>query len=278
MRSSLACLGLFAALCGGPYRQPRMRPPLSYARSIPTTSLCSASNTSASRSTNGCINSSARPNLPIALTTLWWSWRGHSFRAGPAGVAQRDRNGWPVVSRLGVVLSGCTRGQPEAPGQASNADRIRGPLWRLGHNQEPGGLGSVCGASRFVVRAGGKEGSSPQEAPRPVDHGREPFSAQARSGARPAANRRARASRGWSPHLLHCLATNATGGYDERDKRFDAWPLPAIVDLRGNWVGDLPAEPVLTGGTGFDKLAGMKLRDEADALLQVSGLGHDTAK
>jgi hypothetical protein len=66
------------------------------------------------------------------------------------------------------------------------------------------------------------------------------------------------------------FGTNATGGYDKRDKRFDAWPLPAIADLRGNWVGDLPAEPVLTGGTGFDKLAGMKLRDEADALLYVA--------
>jgi hypothetical protein len=66
------------------------------------------------------------------------------------------------------------------------------------------------------------------------------------------------------------FGTNVIGGYDDLDKRFDAWPQPAIVDLRGNWVGELPAESVLAGGTGFPQLAGRKLRDEADALLYVA--------
>ncbi len=66
------------------------------------------------------------------------------------------------------------------------------------------------------------------------------------------------------------FGTNAIGDYDDLDKRFDAWPLPAIVDLRGNWVGDLSAESVLSGGAGFPQLADRKLRDEADALLYVA--------
>jgi hypothetical protein len=64
------------------------------------------------------------------------------------------------------------------------------------------------------------------------------------------------------------FGTNVTGGYDDLDKRFDAWPLPAIVDLRSNWVGDLPARPVLSGGT--DPATPFKLGDAADALLYVA--------
>jgi hypothetical protein len=64
------------------------------------------------------------------------------------------------------------------------------------------------------------------------------------------------------------FGTNAIGGYDDLDKRFDAWPLPAIVDLRGNWVGDLPAWPVIRGGTS--PATSLKLVDVADALLYVA--------
>src|SRR5216684_3290647 len=33
------------------------------------------------------------------------------------------------------------------------------------------------------------------------------------------------------------FGTNAVGGFDDLDKRFDSWPAPAIVALAGNWVG-----------------------------------------
>jgi len=64
------------------------------------------------------------------------------------------------------------------------------------------------------------------------------------------------------------FGTNAIGGYDTLDKRFDAWPLPAIMDLHGNWVGDLPAMPVVSGGTA--PATSLKLGDTADALLYVA--------
>jgi hypothetical protein len=72
---------------------------------------------------------------------------------------------------------------------------------------------------------------------------------------------------GASPYLI-VFGTNATGGYDDLDKRFDAWPLPAIVDLRGNWVGDLPSEPVVAGGTR--PATSLKLGVAADALLYLA--------
>ena len=67
---------------------------------------------------------------------------------------------------------------------------------------------------------------------------------------------------------LIVFGTNVTGGYNDLDKRFDAWPLPVIVDLRANWVGDLPAMPVLTGGAA--PATALKLGDAADALLYVA--------
>lgn len=71
---------------------------------------------------------------------------------------------------------------------------------------------------------------------------------------------------------LIVFGTNAVGGYDDLDKRFDTWPAPAIVDLRGNWVGDLPAMPVLMGGTapGTGSATPLKLGDVADAILYVA--------
>jgi hypothetical protein len=61
--------------------------------------------------------------------------------------------------------------------------------------------------------------------------------------------------------------TNAVKGYDDLDHRFDSWPAPSIA-LTSNWVGELPALPVLTGGTyGID--SSLKLKDAADALLYL---------
>jgi hypothetical protein len=62
--------------------------------------------------------------------------------------------------------------------------------------------------------------------------------------------------------------TNAVKGYDDLDHRFDSWPAPSISLLNGNWVGELLAIPVISGGTeGID--SHLKLKDAADALLYL---------
>jgi len=62
--------------------------------------------------------------------------------------------------------------------------------------------------------------------------------------------------------------TNAVKGYDDFDHRFDSWPAPSIALLNGNWVGELLAIPVISGGTeGNDSR--LKLKDAADALLYL---------
>jgi len=99
------------------------------------------------------------------------------------------------------------------------------------------------------------------------------------------------------PHLrkagaktyLIVFGTNVVGGYDDLDHRFDSWPTPSIVSLADNWVGELPAMPVVSGGEigphmvifrrdapGKESLAppppsppSIKLKDAADALLYL---------
>jgi len=65
------------------------------------------------------------------------------------------------------------------------------------------------------------------------------------------------------------FGTNAVGGYDDLDKRFDAWKLPALMLLKGTWVGGLPAMPVLSGGTAAAGPNPVTLQDVADALLYL---------
>jgi hypothetical protein len=79
--------------------------------------------------------------------------------------------------------------------------------------------------------------------------------------------------------------TNTPGGYDDLDHRFDSWPVPAIASLSGNWVGELPAMPILSGGgaegyqwmfqsvpRSVDSASSplpVKLKEVADALLYL---------
>lgn len=71
---------------------------------------------------------------------------------------------------------------------------------------------------------------------------------------------------GADPYLV-VFGTNVVGGYDDVDPRFNSWKTPAIVALAGNWVGDLPAVPVMTGGLGTAST--LKMTTTADAMLYV---------
>jgi hypothetical protein len=77
---------------------------------------------------------------------------------------------------------------------------------------------------------------------------------------------RAIRAEGVQPYLV-VFGTNAVGSYDDLDPRFDAWSPPVIVPLASNWVGDLPAMPVVTGGIVAPDT--VKMSDVADALLYL---------
>jgi len=73
-------------------------------------------------------------------------------------------------------------------------------------------------------------------------------------------------AKGDDPYLV-VFGTNVVGAYDDVDPRFDSWKTPAIVTLAGNWVGDLPATPVMTGGMG--PATPLTMAAAADAMLYV---------
>ena len=81
---------------------------------------------------------------------------------------------------------------------------------------------------------------------------------------------------------LIVAGTNTPGGYDDLDRRFDTWVAPAIASLDEGWVGELPAMPVLSGGSILNRLIApnsavrasatsqqLRLKDVADALLYL---------
>jgi uncharacterized iron-regulated protein len=71
---------------------------------------------------------------------------------------------------------------------------------------------------------------------------------------------------GANPYLI-VFGTNTVGKSGELDLRFDSWPVPSIVPLADNWVGELPAISVVTQGHG--PALPLKLKDAADALLYL---------
>jgi hypothetical protein len=73
---------------------------------------------------------------------------------------------------------------------------------------------------------------------------------------------------GANPYLV-VFGTNVIDNHGNVDKRFDAWPVPVIASLAGNWIGALPAQPVISGGHAAPAIP-LTLADQADALLYVA--------
>jgi hypothetical protein len=72
---------------------------------------------------------------------------------------------------------------------------------------------------------------------------------------------------GANPYVV-VFGTNAIDNRGDVDKRFASWPAPVLVPLFNNWVGALPAQPVISGGHAA--ATPLTLADEADALLYVA--------
>ncbi len=71
---------------------------------------------------------------------------------------------------------------------------------------------------------------------------------------------------GANPYLV-VFGTNAVDNHGDVDRRFDSLPAPVLVPLSGNWVGSLPAQPIISGGHA--PAIPLTLADQADALLYL---------
>lgn len=72
---------------------------------------------------------------------------------------------------------------------------------------------------------------------------------------------------GANPYMV-VFGTNANDDRGDVDKRFASFRAPTFVPLSNNWVGTLPAQPVISGGHAAATT--LTLADEADALLYVA--------
>lgn len=72
---------------------------------------------------------------------------------------------------------------------------------------------------------------------------------------------------GANPYVV-VLGSDAIDDLGDTDPRFTSWPTPVIASLSGNWVGSLPAQPVLTDGHAH--ATPLTLLDQADAMLYVA--------
>jgi hypothetical protein len=72
---------------------------------------------------------------------------------------------------------------------------------------------------------------------------------------------------GANPFLV-VFGGNVVDNQGQVDRRFDSWPVPAIAPVSENWLGKLPAQPVLT--CGHAPATQVTLAEEADAMLYVA--------
>jgi hypothetical protein len=72
---------------------------------------------------------------------------------------------------------------------------------------------------------------------------------------------------GANPYLV-VFGGNVVDNQGQVDERFDSWPVPAIAPVSENWLGKLPAQPVLT--CGHAPATPITLAEEADAMLYVA--------
>jgi hypothetical protein len=286
MRSILACLGLFAALCGGPYRQPQPQDATTAVlRAFDNHNIVTFGEQHFCKQEYEWLNqlvgtpefADRVDDIVVELGNSLYQKSVDRYIAGEDIPFEQVQPVWRNV--IGMV-------GPPSPVLESFYQAVReANLKRRGKHQLRVVLGDPYGDWETI--------KSPEDLGPFLGH-RDSWYAQMVKEEVLAKKRRAllimganhflrKLDRGPNPpptveqelraagaHTYFIVfGTNATGNYDHLDERFDAWPLPAIVDLRGNWVGDLPAEPVLTGGTGFASMAGAKLREEADALTML---------
>ena len=66
-----------------------------------------------------------------------------------------------------------------------------------------------------------------------------------RNGGRPGAIENELLASFVRPYVI-MPGSNVVGGYDDIDRRFDQFPTPSLVEMKGNWLGDLQ----MAGGRG----------------------------
>jgi hypothetical protein len=64
------------------------------------------------------------------------------------------------------------------------------------------------------------------------------------------------------------MGTDVVDGRGDVDSRMESWPTPALVLVHGNWLGDMPAQPIVSGGHA--PATPLTLADQTDAIIYIA--------
>jgi hypothetical protein len=67
---------------------------------------------------------------------------------------------------------------------------------------------------------------------------------------------------------LAVMGTDVVDGRGDVDSRIESWPTPALIPVHGNWLGDMPAQPIVSGGHA--PATPLTLADQTDAIIYVA--------
>jgi hypothetical protein len=72
---------------------------------------------------------------------------------------------------------------------------------------------------------------------------------------------------GADPYLA-AMGTDVIDGRGDVDPRIEAWPTPALIAVRGNWLGNMPSQPIISGGHA--PATPLTLADQMDAIVYIA--------
>jgi hypothetical protein len=72
---------------------------------------------------------------------------------------------------------------------------------------------------------------------------------------------------GANPYLV-VMGTDTVDGRGDVDSRIESWPTPALISVRDNWLGDMPSQPIVSGGHA--PATPLTLADQTDAIIYIA--------
>jgi hypothetical protein len=72
---------------------------------------------------------------------------------------------------------------------------------------------------------------------------------------------------GADPYLA-VMGTDVVTDRGDVDLRIESWATPAFIPVRGNWVGEIPAQPIVSGGHA--PATPLNLADQTDAIIYIA--------
>jgi len=64
------------------------------------------------------------------------------------------------------------------------------------------------------------------------------------------------------------MGTDVVNGRGDVSPRIEAWPVPVLIAVHGNWLGDMPSQPIVSAGHA--PATRLTLADQTDAIVYIA--------